>query len=406
MSIVSKPKALVAGIHHWHSVSKVGTHYIVEYLLQQNFEVAYISAPITPLHRLLPLTEDLNQRKNNNALGGEWSSDGSLWHYVPYALVAPDSRPLLSSALVIDHWQKTTIPNIVSNVASQGFANVDLLLLDTPFQPFWLDDVSYQRSAYRVADNTNGFMGNGAACAASEAQIIRSVNKVFTASSSLLDYAKTKGARAPSLLPNGVNLSRFSDAPVPSTVLSDMHGPVAVYVGAISYWFDHDAVVALAQARPDLTILLIGPVDAPEPRYASLANVKLLGPQPHDTVPAYLAAADVGLIPFCANRFPELINDVNPLKLYEYMAAGLPVVASHWRQLQSLQSPARLVSDIPTFINEVSRALAEKSDGAKERDFARGFDWSETLAPLGNWLSDEGLQPHGESERSSSRGQM
>ena len=382
-----KPKALVAGIHHWHSATKVGTHYIAEYLVQQGFEVAYISAPITPLHHLLEQTDDLSIRRGNNKHGGERSLDGSLWHYVPFALVAPDNRPLLASSLVLNHWQHASIPNIVNKIEAAGLGEVDLLFIDTPNQPFWLRAISYRACAYRLADNTSGFEGYGSANEATENQIVRSVDKVFTASTSLINYAVKKGAKDPLLLPNGVDLARFNSAKPANVEVPKYSRPTAVYVGAMRYWFDHDAIVALATDRPDLTILLIGPVEEPHSRYSHLSNVKLLGPVPPTEVPEYLALADVGLIPFRTNQFPDLINDVNPLKLYEYMAAGLPVVASRWSQLQDLGSPAKLADDIPAFVNEVSRVLSAKSDGEEERQFASNFDWSATLSPLGNWAN-------------------
>ena len=385
---MSKPKALVVGIHHWASPVKVGTHYIVEYLLRFGFEVAYISAPITPLHRLLPDSKELLRRRQNHSVCGEYAHNDMLWHYVPGALVAPDARPILSSSCVLNNWQRTSIPNLAKTVHSKGFGEVDILFVDTIYQLFWLKTIAYRASAYRLADNTSGFKGYSKAAGRVESRLLRSVDQVFTASSRLVNYAVARGGVKATPLMNGVDIARFSNREICDIELLGVRGPIAIYVGVMSYWFDHDVIVALANARPDMTILLIGPTDYSDLRYQALPNVRLIGPIGPESVPAYLNLADVGLIPFRVDSFPDLINDVNPLKLYEYMAAGLPVVASRWPELELLASPARLANDLDDFVRQVCSVVDAKGGDSEEREFARGFDWHLTLRPLGVWLDE------------------
>jgi len=380
-------RALIAGIHHWNSPFRVGTHYITRYLLEQGFEVAHISAPLTPLHRFLPRSGDLEKRRANHAGGGEREFGGRLWHYVPSALAAPDNRPILSSSLVRKRWQMVSVPNVVRTVRSAGFSEVDILFLDTIYQPFWLTAIDYRISAYRLADNTAGFRGHNRSAQDIEKRIISRVDTVFVASGGLRKYAETNGAKAVTQLPNGVDLKRFSDPFVAlNSDLEEIQGPVAIYVGAFSYWFDHSTIVQLALTCPELTILLVGPMDYGRDQYAKYENVVLLGAIPAGEIPALLSHADVGLIPFDVVSSPELLNDVNPLKLYEYMAAGLPVVSYRWKELEDLGSPAVLVDDREQFVASVLAILGRESSGEKERRFAGEHDWNQTLEPLGAWL--------------------
>jgi hypothetical protein len=103
-----------------------------------------------------------------------------------------------------------------------------------------------------------------------------------------------------------------------------------------------------------------------------LPNVYVLGCRPYAEVPLYMKEAQVGLIPF---RVSEMIHSVHPIKLYEYMAAGLPVVAVAWDELEALQSPALLGRTREEFIAGIPRALA----GAVSREeliaFAARGDW-------------------------------
>lgn len=384
--VTRSPKALLVGIHHWNSHIQVGTHYIGRYLSEIGFEVAFISAPVTPLHIFKAPSAELRQRKSNSQSRGDRTGFG-LWHYVPRALLAPDNRPLLSSSWVLNHWQSLSYPNIASVVTDAGFAEVDLLFLDSIYQPFWLDDLSYRLSAYRLADNVSGFKGHSAAMREVESQIIKRVDRVFAASPGLKELAEGQGAKSMAHLPNGIDLTRFSGL---SATLDDriaeLKGPVAVYVGAFENWFDHGAIRALATARPDVNILLIGPTGPWCAKYKAYPNVCILGSVSAEKIPAYLKLADVGLIPFDVARFPTLINDVNPLKLYEYLAAGLPVVSYRWKEIERLNSPATLVEDTDEFVAAVSAALKQSDRATENREFARQFEWAKTLSPLGNWL--------------------
>jgi len=96
------------------------------------------------------------------------------------------------------------------------------------------------------------------------------------------------------------------------------------------------------------------------------------GARPWSAIPAYLQHATVGMIPFDVASHPELIHHVNPLKLYEYMASGLPVVSMKWEELIRLKTPALLASSKEEFI-----ALLKKAQPSDEyQRFAKKYDWS------------------------------
>lgn len=381
-------KAIIVGIHSWNSPFRVGTHHITRYLLKRGFSVAHICAPLTPFHRLLPQSVALQERRANHSAGGVWEQNQRLWHYVPYALIAPDNRPFLSNSLVRDYWQYLSVPNVVRKLESAGFAEVDLLFIDSMYQPFWLSAVDYRKSAYRLADRNAGFSGYNRAAQTVETRLVRDVDMVFAASNGLCEYAARNGAKSVTHLPNGVDLDFFA-GPVAGGGFQppDVSRPIAIYVGAFDDWFDHPTIIQLARKRPELNILLLGPMDKTRERYAGLANVHLIGAVPHEQLPAWLSLADVGLIPFNVVSHGKLLNDVNPLKLYEYMACGLPVVSYRWKELESLDSPAVLVDDREQFVEAVSAILQGGASGKQERQFASRFDWATTLAPLGAWIN-------------------
>lgn len=101
------------------------------------------------------------------------------------------------------------------------------------------------------------------------------------------------------------------------------------YVGTISEWFDWQWIKALASLFPSADIKLVGPLKVLKPRDLP-SNVQLLPAIPHHQVPALLATFSAGLIPFVNN---DITRYVDPVKYYEYRAAGLPVLSSPFGEM-------------------------------------------------------------------------
>ena len=94
------------------------------------------------------------------------------------------------------------------------------------------------------------------------------------------------------------------------------------------------------------------------------------------------AASDVGIIPFDVAGHPQLVHNIHPLKLYEYMASGLPVVASRWKELEQIESPAILCDTAEEFIRAISDATRLTPDRTALVRFASRHDWSQRIDRL------------------------
>src|SRR5262249_55743245 len=134
-------------------------------------------------------------------------------------------------------------------------------------------------------------------------------------------------------VPNGVDVDHFSQRAAPADDVRDLPRPRLGFVGGLSEWVDLGLVAHLARARPDWSLILVGPVGIDAAPVRNLPNVRLLGPRPYAALPAYLVAMDEGLIPF--EQSPVTYH-ADPIKAYEYLAAGLPVVATDLPALRRL----------------------------------------------------------------------
>ncbi len=163
-------------------------------------------------------------------------------------------------------------------------------------------------------------------------------------------------------VPHGVDVEHFSAAASSGLRVPDdaaaIPRPVLGFWGMIQDWVDMDLLVKVARLRPDWSILLIGEALADVSRLAALPNVHLLGRRAYAQLPAYAKAIDVGLIPFCES---ELTRAVNPIKLREYLAAGLPVVSTPLPEAERFAGWVSIARGAEAFTAACEREMTENS---------------------------------------------
>jgi hypothetical protein len=381
-----RKRVLLASPNHWESPFQVGSHNLAREFARAGWDVAYISDPISPLHLVRGLSADLRRRVRSWWQGGRPA--GRVWSYVPAAWLTPHNKPLLRGDFVHGHWHRWTWPCPVSLARRRGFAHVDLLYIDSLYQAFWLDAISYRRSVYRVADYNPHFEKYTPAARTQEERTAARVDLVVYPSQVLGAYAEGLGARRSLLLPNGVDFDHYARAAAPPPEYAAIGAPRAVYMGVMPDWFHFDWVARAAHALPWVSFVLIGPDRLARPRLAGLANVHVLGLRDYAALPGYLQHAQVGLLPFDPTRNPAGVAALNPQKLYAYLASGLPVAATDWEELRHLDCPVRCGATAEGFIAAIREALADGGCAAGNRRFAAGHSWRCRMADLLDALAE------------------
>ena len=181
--------------------------------------------------------------------------------------------------------------------------------------------------------------------------------------------------------PNVADTATFAQAlhegPV-DPALAALPAPRIVFTGAVvSTKLDFRLLVAVARLRPDWSWVIVGPVGPGDPTadvsvLEAEPNLHLLGARPYDALPAVLRGADAGLIPYAAN---ELTRSIFPMKVYEYLAAGLPVVATSLPALEGVEDVA-CASDAETVVALLDEALAGDSPARRAARSARAASHS------------------------------
>lgn len=179
------------------------------------------------------------------------------------------------------------------------------------------------------------------------------------------------------LVGNGVDYDHFATPRPRPDDLAGIPDPIVGYYGALAEWFDYDLLAGAAARLPEHHFVLIGPdYDGTAPSHAALAlpNVHWLGPRPYADLPAYLGAFAVATIPFVVN---EVTHAVSPLKLFEYMAGGKPVVTPPLRECTRYRA-VQVGEGVDGFVEQIRLAVdlgADPDHAELLRRTARANTW-------------------------------
>lgn len=373
-------------IHYWSSPFQVGSHHVARQFQAAGWRVAYLSAPLTPLHLFRwRRVEDVWARIRLLMGADVDDNPPDLNTLVPGALFAPDNNPLLGSRWVCRNWYRITFPNLRRWLRRHGFSQPDLLYIENPYQAGLMHYISARTTCYHMADDYSAFPGYTAGLREVEADLCRHADMLLLPSKGLEAVARRLGREDHTLLLNGVDFAHFAKSREECArpdLYNQLTGPVVVYAGALDVWFDADLVSAVARRVSDMSFVLIGPDAEIRSRFVDVPNVHLVGAVGRDSLPNYLVHADVGIIPFDVLRYGKLLESVRPLKMFEYLAAGLPVVSRSWPEIEQMKAPIAFADTVDEFSQALRAAVTSPPPKTLLQEYAADQDWKHAFKVL------------------------
>ncbi len=228
---------------------------------------------------------------------------------------------------------------------------------------------------YYCVDEFTAFSGISPQLVALEQSLIKKADLVIVSSDKLL---ATKSAHNPRtvLVRHGVAYDHFRKALAPETEvpaeIKDLPKPVIGYFGLMAEdWIDIDLMVHVAKHFSQGSMVLLGKVTTDLSRLTSLPNVRLLGRKPFETLPAYSKGFDVAINPFPLN---EVTLNSNPLKVREYLAAGLPVVSTRIPEVEVVPG-VRIADSKEAFAKLIEEELEKPGPRAERSALMRNESW-------------------------------
>lgn len=256
-------------------------------------------------------------------------------------------------------------------------------IVDLPFWKPMVVDLNNNTIIYDCMDEHTGFSTNSNLMLSDEIALINISDLVIVSSQRL--YEKNKlDTKDLLLLRNAGEYQHFSVTDRNTNVLDfGREKKIIGYYGAISEWFDIDLICFLAKRHSDWEIILIGDTFGCDiTKTKNLGNVKFLGEKPYTELPEYLNEMQVAIIPFLKN---ELTMATNPVKVYEYLSAGKPVVSTDLPELQLISEYLYLAATHEQFEASIIKAL-ESENNEKEiqrrKSFASKNTWKDRYETL------------------------
>ncbi|HEY3061202.1 MAG TPA: glycosyltransferase [Chloroflexota bacterium] len=336
----------------WDGPTRFSKHHLASYLAERGSRVLYVEAPLTPLalRRGRAFLHELRSTLRRPRPVAERLWTRRYFLPVPYHAVSAITSRRAANRV----GQRLLLPGLRHDLRRLGFAR-PILIAGLPHAVDVLDAVSWRCMVYHCADDYASVRGFPVSLPALEAELCSRADLVITTSETLCADRRRFNANT-HWVANGADVEHFAQHADPAPDLRAMPKPVIGFIGGLSQWVDLDLVAYLARQRPGWTFALIGPIGIDVSPVHRVPNVHLLGPRPYDALPSFMAAMDVGLIPF---RNEPVTYHADPIKAYEYLAAGLPVVSTGLPALERLEHVVRLADSPTSFLAHLDAAIAE-----------------------------------------------
>ncbi|MCK4573789.1 MAG: glycosyltransferase [candidate division Zixibacteria bacterium] len=230
----------------------------------------------------------------------------------------------------------------------------------THFNKPLIKKLGCKRALYECVDDYAGSKGliKAEVVRKQEAQTLKSVNAAIVTADGLKPPL-VKHNRNVHTVSNAANVSHFNRAVTEKFTepddLKQVPRPRLVFLGTTAYWVDLDLLEYVATVRPSWQILLIGPVTVDVSRFDDIRNFHCLGRKSYDDLPGYMAYCDVALNPYVVD---DVARGCSPLKLYEYLAAGMPVVSTEMPEARKFERIVAVATSYEQYVAEIDRILA------------------------------------------------
>jgi glycosyltransferase involved in cell wall biosynthesis len=344
-------------------------------------EILYFDPPVT----LIAPLKDKTTRERLSKYRDE--GERPMENITVYAM--PPVLPFYNKYRFINKVNQRRLAAFVrSKMKKHGFAD-PVLWVYHPSSADAVDLIPHKGLIYDCVDRHSGYPGLIAPAVVDrmEADLASKSDVVFATAKGL--YETLRGYNEKSyLVPNGVNYDLFSRVDEPALPIPDdlftIQKPVLGFSGALQECIDYDLIAHAAKKRPDWSFVFIG---SPLPGVDlsvldGLPNVHFLGRKNYKDMVNYLAYFDV-----CLNLFRpgDLSKDVSPLKFYEYLATGKPIVSTPQPdQVRDFEDVIYIASTPDEFIEKCSAAIGERDAGLarRRRELAQACSWDSRVAEI------------------------
>ena len=369
----------------WESPLRTSKHHLMGHFAQRG-RVLYVEMPAHPAVALGGAGR-FRQALRRAADGVRQVAD-NIFALSPLVPLPYHARAPLLSGLWTNRLNQRMALRAIRSALARLEMERPIVWFYFPHGAVLLDDLPHALVCYHVVDDYLAFKGIPRSLATVEQTLLARADLVVASS----DYlCQVKGRLAPRihLVRHGVDAARFGEGGAMPADLAPFRRPRLGYFGAL-HKLDLDLCREMARRRPDWSFLFVGPVTGPQGadvgRLAGMPNVRVLGPRPYEAMPAYLGSVDGAIMPFALTA---LTTAMSPIKVYEALAAGKPVVSTPVPELTHFGDLVCIAGDAEGLVTAVEACLREPAHRGEERKrFAAENTWERRFAEIERLLSE------------------
>tara|TARA_Y100000591_G_C21853096_1_gene712980 strand:- start:1696 stop:2874 length:1179 start_codon:yes stop_codon:yes gene_type:complete len=223
-----------------------------------------------------------------------------------------------------------------------------------------------------------------------EKKLIKSCDLVVTTADELLK-SKSRHAKDIISIPNGANISHFSKVQNNELLIKDeiagFKKPIVGYVGSIFQWLDLEWIAFAAHKLSNYNFIFIGPITIDISSLENFDNIHFIGPRDYEEIPSYIKAFDVAVIPFVID---EVTLKASPIKFYEYLASGIPIVSTKLPDLEGFKDLVYLAENKEEYVEFLNSAIQNDNVELQKKrmDVSLRFSWENRFDTLNEKIKD------------------
>lgn len=398
----SKTAIIIFGLVRWDSPYSSTTYSLAKELSKKH-AVYYIDSPFTIKDYLSkPSSKEIQIRKKA-FFSAKHRYTNPLVEYPNLTCVTPPltlpinwlpQGQLYEFFLSFNNWLVTRVAKeIVKRYKLDSFVFLNV------FNPFYIKKLNNNPkpllNSYYTVDDISESLYVAKHGVTQEKKAFQSADLVF-ATSKELERKSAEYAKNVYYLPNAADISIFHQAtsqelPIPDELKNETR-KIIIYIGNIRDRDDFPLLKKIADTHADKLLLIIGPVNTTEHKNYQLhgmENVRFLGGKPMNELPNYMQRASVAIIPF---KLSKLTKSIYPLKINEYLAAGLPVVSTKFSEdIISFSDVIYIAENHDDFNKKIEAAITSDTPAEKQKRIKKALsnNWEARAQEFLNTITNQ-----------------
>lgn len=350
-------------------------HHHLAQALAKRWNVLFVNGPMGPG------VKERETRDKNVII----APNGKLTVYSPLS-----TRSSINRFRGLGRFLKPISDSILARYVKNNFPD-PILWCTRPEDIKWLGLLGEKLICYDCLDDYAAFDDIGEAkrkkLLEMEEELSSKADVVFATAQNLYDRMQALNSNT-YLLKNGADFDHFKRASEELEIPAELQNiprPIVGYIGVVAYWLDYKLIEYLAEQNPDISFVFIGPISVDLSRFDKYGNIFFLSKKEYEELPFYLSCFDVCLIPFQIN---QVTKSTDPIKAYEYLSAGKPVISTALPELLKYQNVIKICQSKEDFNKKLRETLTNddpnlKGEGIK---IARENSWTKRAEILNDAL--------------------